>query len=239
MRYLGTLNNPQEKYPDFISQDWLSALHNKVEAVYTNGQLEKGADGTVHLQFYIALPSKGKRITQLKKVCPHTHWEPVGKDNGASSYAMKEDTRLEGPWEFGEKPANVNTKEGNAKHKEKNARLLQGDLKEMVNEGLIPISQLPLIKKGLDIYAKLDQKPAVTLQDTCGIWLYGPPGTGKSHRARNDMGFTEDQVHIKNINKWFDDYDQERHKAFLLDDLDHSHAALGHYLKIWADKYPF
>lgn len=49
MRFIGTLNNPQEKYPDFMAHDWLEALHKRAEAVYTNGQLEKGEDGTVHV----------------------------------------------------------------------------------------------------------------------------------------------------------------------------------------------
>lgn len=43
----------------------------------------------------------------------------------------------------------------------------------------------------------------------------------------------------KNINKWFNDWNPKVHKAVLLDDLDKSHACLGHYLKQWADKYPF
>ena len=88
-----------------MAQDWLEAIHKKVNAVYSNGQLEKGEEGTTHMQFYISLSeAHKKRITALKKVCKHTHWHQVGKDNGASSYAMKEDTRLEGPWEFGTKP---------------------------------------------------------------------------------------------------------------------------------------
>ena len=53
------------------------------------------------------------------------------------------------------------------------------------------------------------------------------------------MGFTPEEVHTKNINKWFDDYDPTVHKAILLDDFDLTHSTLGHYLKIWADKYPF
>jgi len=32
-------------------------------------------------------------------------------DNGAAAYCMKEDTRLEGPWEFGIKPVKRNSKE--------------------------------------------------------------------------------------------------------------------------------
>ena len=75
MRFIGTLNNPTDHYKDFMAEDWLAALHARTEAVYTNGQLEKGKDGTVHLQFYVSLPEKKKaRITAMKKVCSHTHW---------------------------------------------------------------------------------------------------------------------------------------------------------------------
>lgn len=43
----------------------------------------------------------------------------------------------------------------------------------------------------------------------------------------------------KNCNKWFNDWNVLEHKAVLLDDFDKSHSNLGHYLKIWADKYAF
>ena len=31
-------------------------------------------------------------------------------DNGASNYCLKDDTRVEGPWEFGTKPVRLNNK---------------------------------------------------------------------------------------------------------------------------------
>lgn len=65
--------------------------------------------------------------------------------------------------------------------------------------------------------------------DVRGLWIYGPPGTGKSHIARE----TYPDIYLKQQNKWFDGYNGE--EAILLDDLDTP--ALGHHLKIWADKY--
>lgn len=47
---------------------------------------------------------------RLKKYCSKSHFEMVKKDNGVQAYCMKEDTRLEGPWEFGVKPVKRNSK---------------------------------------------------------------------------------------------------------------------------------
>ena len=80
-------------------------------------------------------------------------------------------------------------------------------------------------------YKKLNQTEAKELEGCCGIWIYGPKGVGKSHYARRELGFTEEQILNKNINKWFNDWDTVKHRAVLLDDLDLSHKCLGHYLK--------
>lgn len=46
----------------------------------------------------------------MKKLDPRVHWEPIKINNGADDYCLKEDTRQEGPWEFGIKPARRNHK---------------------------------------------------------------------------------------------------------------------------------
>lgn len=46
-----------------------------------------------------------------KNVCSKSHFEPVIINNGADEYCMKDDTRIEGPWEFGVKPKNKVTKQ--------------------------------------------------------------------------------------------------------------------------------
>lgn len=45
-KWFGTLNNPEE--PD-NAQAWLKALHEKNNADYVCGQLEKGENGTIHI----------------------------------------------------------------------------------------------------------------------------------------------------------------------------------------------
>ncbi len=44
----------------------------------------------------------------MKKVCSHSHFEPVKYNNGADDYCNKEATRLDGPWTFGIRPARRN-----------------------------------------------------------------------------------------------------------------------------------
>jgi len=46
----------------------------------------------------------------LQKLAPKGHFEPVKVNNGADDYCLKEDTRVEGPWELGEKPVKRNSK---------------------------------------------------------------------------------------------------------------------------------
>jgi len=58
----------------------------------------------------------------MKKLDSKVHWEPIKVNNGADEYCMKEDTRVEGPWEFGIKPAKRNVK---GQTKERNEAILK------------------------------------------------------------------------------------------------------------------
>lgn len=89
------------------------------KAVYAVGQLEKGQEGTVHIQFFVNFKKPGMTIAGLKKHCSKAHYEQVRVNNGADLYCMKEDTRLEGPFEYGIKPVKRNDKEDWEEVKEK------------------------------------------------------------------------------------------------------------------------
>jgi hypothetical protein len=43
-------------------------------------------------------------MSALKKHCAHSHFTKVGRDNGVFSYVSKEETKVAGPWEYGEFP---------------------------------------------------------------------------------------------------------------------------------------
>lgn len=111
--WLITRNNPEVG-----AEDYLTKFHQEVKARYTVGQLEKGAEGTIHIQFFCNF-EKPVRCSHLTKVDKKIHCEKVKVNNGADTYCMKEDTRLEGPWEFGEKPLKRNDKKDWEEIKEK------------------------------------------------------------------------------------------------------------------------
>lgn len=85
------MNNPVQ------SIDW--PLDRVSYAVY---QKEKGDNGTEHYQGYVEFKMI-MRLPGLKKLLPTAHWEPrAGTQEQARNYCMKDDTRIEGPWELGE-----------------------------------------------------------------------------------------------------------------------------------------
>lgn len=110
----------------------------------------------------------------MKKLCPHSHWETVTKDNGASSYCMKEDTRLDGPWEFGTKPL----KRNDAKDWE--------EIKENAKKGnldAIPSDVYIRHYHTLKAIAKDHMKVVPRTKPRICLWFYGETGVGKSRYA--------------------------------------------------------
>lgn len=50
------------------------------------------------------------RCSKITKFDKNLHCEKVNRNNGADDYCMKEEGRIEGPWEFGDKPVRRNRK---------------------------------------------------------------------------------------------------------------------------------
>lgn len=70
--------------------------------------------------------------------------------------------------------------------------------------------------------------------DLENLWYFGPPGTGKSRKARD----LHPNAYLKALNHWWDGYAGE--ETVIIDEWELTSARyLGHYLKIWADRYPF
>lgn len=95
--YVFTLNNPS-------GNDLPKALE-ALGATYAVWQLEKGKEGTPHLQGYVCFPQGAKKsIVQLRLVMEAHYETRKGTHAQAKEYCTKVDTRVEGPWTFGEEP---------------------------------------------------------------------------------------------------------------------------------------
>lgn len=192
------------------------------KARYVCGQLERGEEGTPHIQYTLNF-KEPVRKTALIKHCKFSHYTQVKRDNGAGEYCMKEDTRVDGPWEFGTRPVKRDSKEDWARVRRLAER---GDMEAIPDDIYVKhYGNLQRIRK--------DHCTVRGQADDCkGVWIHGPSGCGKSSYAR----FTYPYCYQKLANRWWDGYQGE--EVVLLEDMDPSTSeALVRQLKIWADRY--
>lgn len=70
------------------------------------------------------------------------------------------------------------------------------------------------------------------------LWLFGKAGTGKSRWAHSQADL--DSIYKKNVNRWWDGYDDFKTKIVLIEDFPIDNKDwLINILKIWSDRYPF
>ena len=192
--WLGTYNNP----PDISLCDQFLELWSKApKCTYVTGQLERGEQGTVHIQYFLNFSDK-VRLAHLKKVCKFSHFQEVKINNGADEYCNKEDTRIEGPWSFGIRPARRN-KKGDLKRR--NEELLEMGAEQAVKEGIIDITKYKQAKQSIDAFKIAVTQPHENAT-VRGLWIWGPPGVGKSRYARDNY----QDIYLKPQSKWFDGY---------------------------------
>lgn len=185
---------------------------------------EKGEQGTPHLQGFIKFKNQ-RMFGGVRKLFKQNHVEVCKAVKQAIAYCKKDGD----VFEKGVEPE----KSGGDKVEErakKNKRLRDEDLNKLVEEGVLPMRDVNAIKKARLILA--NEKPHYDSEVVRGVWIVGAPGTGKTYSARKDYG---GPVFIKSQNKWFDGYQGE--KVIVLDDLDKGGECLGHYLKIWSDRW--
>lgn len=168
-----TLNNPLDDHGP-LPETWpdMNLL------VY---QQESGEEGTLHFQGYVEF-SKTKRISTLKNINKHCHWEQrKGSRIQAIKYCMKEDTRIPdtNPVVIGKLP---DLDEEDAKAKKEKTSLL---VKRLIDEGKQDLdianeyfgyymqSYRGIAQYRLLLSSERDFKTMVTV-------IVGPTGTGKS-----------------------------------------------------------
>lgn len=185
---------------------------------------EVGDEGTPHLQGYVYFNTL-KSFKQVKKLLLRAHLEEARGDPDQNiAYCSKDgDVVVRGDKPIGGKRKTATM----AERMERNKLMKTESLNALVDTGVLNILDVRKLKN-----ARLDlaQEGPPTESVACrGEWYYGAPGTGKTHKARTE----NPGAYIKAQNKWWDGYAGE--DVVILDDLDTN--VLGHYLKIWADKW--
>ena len=153
--------------------------------------------------------TKVLRFAAVRKLICTAHWELMrGNDEQAIAYCMKDDTRVDGPWEHGQKP-----KAG----KRTDIANLAEDLQSGHDLDTLYDSHLPVILKysrGFEKARAHYQRRRVDKfrQVTC-IVCWGPTRSGKT-RSVYERHYGN--LYIADHWPWFDNYDGE--KILLLDD---------------------
>ena len=173
-QWVFTCNNPTEDDKDRV--DGLVTGDNHVKYVYY--QLEEGSKGTPHFQGFILLTRRQRR-SYVSKLLPRARFQIMyGTIASNIDYCGKEETAVDGPWEFGIRPS----EKRQGKRTDLEAAI--GVLKEAKDMRQV-VEQCPIVflkyhrglEKMLTFYQPSNRPPIVI------HIYYGPPNTGKSYMA--------------------------------------------------------
>lgn len=212
-----TINNPGD---ELIDGDAIPDLRYMV---YQRESGEK--EGTVHYQGYLEF-SKPKRMGALKKIFKTAHFEVrKGTRTEARDYCMKADTRLEGPFEWGDWIAD----------KQPKAKAID-TFKKAIDEGK---SDKELWDSHPWQYLHFHRALGdIRLLNTSGrdwamsiVYILGRPGIGKSHMARTEYPL----AYWKSPGQWWDGYRGQ--DTVILDEFSGKWFPWDYLLKL-LDRYP-
>lgn len=200
--WMMTINNPGDPPEIFLER-----IKTWESLVYCVFQEERGENGTLHYQGYCEF-DKEYRLAGLKRLHPQAHWDKRrGSQAQAKAYCTKEDTRVRGPFEYGDPLPGQGTRSD-----------LGAAIETMRQHG---------IKRAREDHPTTFAKYARGLRDLClhdnnkferiqrtVILLFGPSGCGKTFSFVRDE---PDGCCIPvNDGFWFDGY--ENHSSVLLDE---------------------
>lgn len=181
-RWCFTLNNPPDGF----------RLPDCPDVAYAISSLERGKEGTVHLQGYVRFVAR-KRMTQLKALwrspMERAHWEPAkGTEEQNKAYCSKPETHVAGPWEL--KPENFKATEGKQGRRSDLESVVSGckshkSLVSIAEESPEAFIKYPTGIKTLHQLLGRDQRYKSEPREIEVYVLWGPTGTGKTHRVRS------------------------------------------------------
>lgn len=141
--------------------------------------MEKGAEGTLHIQAFIRFTNK-RSSKALKKMFPRAHIEVAKHSFESWQYCSKLDTRVEGPVHFGEMPKP--RKQKGSSYEEFNKEAC-ANLEAMVADGRVNIKDYQKLANSVQLY-KLRTSDQKSISELDHEWHFGPTGTGKSLSVR-------------------------------------------------------
>lgn len=198
-----------------------------IKAKYLIFGREVGEKGTSHLQGYVYF-ANGKSFSAVKNYFPkEVHIEPAkGNPEQNVEYCSKDGDIFE----KGKKPMSQKDKGQTEQDRWK-------VIKQQAKEGKLDDIDAKVFVhhyRTLRSIAADYQRIPESADSVTGIWYYGDSGAGKTTIARTTHG---SDYFLKAPTKWWDGYKGQ--DVVILDDLDKYHKALGYYVKMWGDKWPF
>jgi len=187
--FVFTLNNPTDED---------GASLEKVECRYLVIGREVGESGTPHYQGYI-LFKNARSFESVKKLLPRAHIEvQKGSYQQAIDYCSKEDTRIDGPYRWGEPAA-------------QGKRNDLDEVKTKIKAGA-PMTQIAdehfrdwcKFNKAFKEYQSMCMEKRSWAMDL--VLLIGPSRTGKTRTAMEMAG---ESIYVKPPGKWWDGYNGE------------------------------
>lgn len=191
------------------------------DVVWVKGQKESGTSGGyLHWQFVVAFRTKAS-LAVVKRHFGRTVHGELSRSEAASAYVCKEDTRVDGPWEWGAKPILRSSKTD-----------WEGVWTAAQRGNLMAIPPSIRVVSYRTIRAiGADFLPCPAVIKTVYVF-WGRTGTGKSRRAWDEAGL---ESYAKDPrSKFWDGYQDQ--KSVVIDEF-RGGIDISHILR-WCDRYP-
>lgn len=214
-----TINNPTS----WDDHD-IDTLKGQAEYIVIGKEHFGPNEGTPHYQGYVRFKSQ-RTFTRVQQLLPRAHIEiQKGTATEAAEYCKKDGDFEE--WGTPPKSRGESTKE----MWKSVIKWAEDGQVDRIKEEYPHIYFLHIKRiEGLRV-----RNPLTLQGELQHEWWYGPTGCGKSHK----LWQVYPEHYQKNLTKWWDGYNNENTVA--IEEMDPDHGKyLGHYIKIWCDRYPF